>query len=97
MKRSKETSTPMASVRHSAIREKLSGALTKEEAVQLFKSAWWLDMDPEEAAYLQMRQERLCMPFSEYHEGVESLVGRPVYVHELRYPGMLLMEMGRSF
>ena len=56
--------------------------MTKEEAVALYQSKWWEGRTPEEITGFQLFEERLCMPFGEFHEAVEKALGRPVYTHE---------------
>jgi hypothetical protein len=43
---------------------------------------WWRSNDPLEVAKYQVFEDTLLVQFSLYHEGVEKLVGRPVYTHE---------------
>ena len=69
--------------------------LTKEQAVVLANTGWWTKIPSAEAALFQLFEERLCMPFSEFHAGVEKLLGRGVFTHEFAYcdkPGGLRDE-----
>ena len=43
---------------------------------------WWESKDPVEVARYQVFEDTLMTDFSTFHEGVEKLVGRPVYTHE---------------
>lgn len=68
--------------------------LTKEEAVALANHTKWEFINPELRAHLQLRQNRLCMPFSVFHESVEALMGRPVFTIEFADKELLLAEAG---
>ena len=69
--------------------------LTKDEAIKLGESEWWEDVTLEEAAFLQLQQDKLCMPFEKFHEGVERLLARPVWSHEFAMPDALIAEAKR--
>jgi len=56
--------------------------MTKDEAIKFNNSGIWKDMTDRQLAEFQLLQKRLCMPFSEFHRAVESVLGRPVYTHE---------------
>ena len=64
--------------------------MTKENAIALAESKFWEGMTHREIAEFQMCEEKLCMPFSVFHEAVEKTLGRPVYTHEfgLNYQGL---------
>jgi hypothetical protein len=69
--------------------------MTRSQAMALADSHWWEKTTPAEAALFQLFEERLCMPFDRFHEGVEQLLGRPVFTHEFAYssePGGLRDE-----
>ena len=55
----------------------LKGAMQKYEG-----NHWWESKDPVEVAKYQVFEDILMTDFSTFHEGVEKLVGRPVYTHE---------------
>ena len=57
--------------------------MTKEEALAFFESGAWREMSDRERAEFQLFQDRLCMPFDEFHGAVERTLGRPVFSHEL--------------
>lgn len=65
--------------------------LSKSEAIEYFDNKKWEGLDYREIATFQMRQKRLCIPFSVFHEAVEKTLGRPVWTHEfaLNYDGIL--------
>ena len=56
--------------------------MTKEQALELYESKFWLSMNPKEIATFQLFEDLLCMPFSVFHEAVEKTLDRPVYTHE---------------
>ena len=43
---------------------------------------WWNSNDPLYVARYQVFEDILMVPFDRYHEGIEKLLGRPVYTHE---------------
>ena len=43
---------------------------------------WWESKDPVQVAMYQIFEDILMVDFSTYHEGLETIVGRPVYTHE---------------
>jgi hypothetical protein len=56
--------------------------LTRDQAVALSESGWWKSKTPQEIVTFQLFEERLCMPFADFHEAMESAVGRPIWTHE---------------
>jgi hypothetical protein len=58
----------------------------RERALKAMKkygnNRWWRSDDPLEVAKYQVFEDTLLVPFDLYHEGIEKLVGRPVYTHE---------------
>ena len=64
--------------------------LTREEAIAFEEWKKWTL--PERAAF-QLRQDRLCMPFSEFHAAVENALGRPVFTHEFVDSKRLIDEL----
>lgn len=52
--------------------------LTQEEAVKLFDSEEWKTWTPYQRAITQMTQDRLFMPFGEFHRAVEEVLGRGI-------------------
>lgn len=67
--------------------------MTKETAQELFDSKWWESVALARAAWLQLNQKLLCMPFDKFHEAVEFLLGRPVYTHEFAFAEHLKQEV----
>jgi hypothetical protein len=64
--------------------------MTKEKAIALAESKFWEGMTHRQIAEFQICEEKLCMPFSVFHEAVEKTLGRPVYTHEfgLNFQGL---------
>ncbi len=56
--------------------------MTKDQAVQMFDSGWWKQKTSHEIVKFQLYEDRLCMPFSEFHKAVEVVLGRSVWTHE---------------
>ncbi len=56
--------------------------LSKEEAIALYKTNFWENMNDSERAVFQAHQEFLCMPFEVFHKAAEKHLGRPVFTHE---------------
>lgn len=56
--------------------------LSTEQAIAFHDSGTWKAMSANERAVFQMQQDKLCMPFSEFHKAVEETLGRPVWTHE---------------
>jgi hypothetical protein len=57
--------------------------MTKEQAIELANTGWWKDKTAYEIVLFQLFEEKLCMDFSAFHEALERVLGRPVYIHEL--------------
>jgi len=66
--------------------------MTKENAIALAESKFWEGMTHRQIAEFQMCEEKLCMPFSVFHEAVEKTLGRPVYTHEFGLNSMGLKD-----
>jgi len=66
--------------------------MTKKKAIQLAESGWWKDAVPEAIVSFQLFEQRLCMPFDEFHKAVETVLGRPVWTHEFATPEQLQQE-----
>jgi hypothetical protein len=64
--------------------------LTEEQAIEFGKSSAWESMTYEQRAKFQMQQEKLCMPFSVFHEAMEKTLGRGIFTHEfgLNFDGL---------
>lgn len=58
------------------------GEITVEQATELGESKWWEQFTESQAAFFQLHQDKLCMPFDLFHKGIEVLLDRPVWTHE---------------
>lgn len=56
--------------------------VTKEEAIRIHDSKEWKNWSHEKKAGFQIRQKRLCMPFSVFRESVGEVLNRPVWTYE---------------
>ena len=63
----------------------MTDQLTKEQAIEFAKSGAWAYLNDKQRALFQINQEKLCMPFEEFHKSVEITLGRPVWTHEFAY------------
>ena len=72
--------------------------MTKEQAIELSKSKFWMSQTFEERARFQLFEDLLCMPFEVFHEALEKTLGRPVYTHEfgLNRDGLKAELLGES-
>lgn len=72
--------------------------MTKETAVALYESKFWLTMTHRERAEFQLFTDLLCMPFDVFHEAMEKALGRPVFTHEfgLNREGLEAELMGQA-
>ena len=62
-------------------------------AMQKYDEKWWESEDPVQVARYQFFEPVLMSDFSKYHEGLEKLVGRPVWTHEALSKDGLETEM----
>lgn len=71
--------------------------MTTEQAIAFGESGQWKTMSHEQRAALQLHQDKLCMPFSVFHESIEKALGRPVWTHEfgLNRDGLIAELEGR--
>jgi len=67
--------------------------LTEEQAKDFYHSGKWKEMDLNTRAEFQMLQNRICMPFDEFHKSVEARLGRPVWTHEFAFRDRIFDEM----
>lgn len=57
--------------------------ITKEQAILINDSGAWEKLTVEERARFQIVQERLCMPFAEFHSAVSETLDAAVFNHQL--------------
>lgn len=70
--------------------------MTREEALSMVETKWWEDVPLKDAARFQLYEDRLVMPFDLFQNGVQELLGRPVWTHEFastKKPGGLQEEL----
>ncbi len=69
--------------------------LTVDQCKLVAAAHWWekSGWKVEELACFQLYQEKMCLPFSFFHEGMEKLLGRPVWTHEFARPDLLKAEV----
>jgi hypothetical protein len=63
-----------------------------QQAVELAQTHWWESLAVDDAAWLQLNQEFLCMPFDTFADSVGVLLDRPVFTHEFADPKSLIAE-----
>ena len=66
--------------------------MTKEEALAKVATKWWETATTREIVEFQLFEDRLCMPFGDFHGAVEKELGRPVFTHEFAEPARLREE-----
>jgi len=66
--------------------------LTRDEAIALHDSGGWKRWEPRALGAFQLFQDCLCVPFGEFHKGVEVLLGRGVFTHEVALVKELRLE-----
>ena len=57
--------------------------LTKEQAINLYKSKVYENWTDEQVVRLQLFQKKLCVDFNRFHIALNNVLGRPVYTHDL--------------
>lgn len=66
--------------------------LSREEALEILDSEWWIDASYQEIVAFQLFEPRLCMPFDKFHEAVGKVLNRPVWTHEFAFVEQLREE-----
>lgn len=74
----------------------VAAQMTREQAIALSTSNWWIGRPEPEVAEFQLTQHLLAMPFEEFHRVVEVALSRPVFTHEFARPGDLLAELHKE-
>ena len=67
--------------------------LTEEQAKAFYDNKCYEGMSYMDIAKFQIEQERLCVPFSLFHEAIEKALGRPVFTHEFMFADGLRKEL----
>ncbi|TXH43976.1 MAG: hypothetical protein E6Q97_33410 [Desulfurellales bacterium] len=70
--------------------------MTKEDAIAFYEAKKWEQMTLKERALFQLKEPRLCMPFTDFHEAVGKSCGRPVYAHEFANAAALIAEIEKK-
>jgi len=72
--------------------------MTKEQAVALAESHWWIGKSSHDLAMFQLHEPLLCMPFDVFHRAVEEALQRPVFTHEfgLNWEGLKKELLGEA-
>lgn len=66
--------------------------LTREQAIRMAEQEGWKELSEIERFEFQMNQDRLCMPFGEFHRCSEVAMRRPIWTHEFANKGELWRE-----
>jgi len=75
------------------VTRKVTRQLTEDEAITLAESEVWKTWSDGEVAFFQIHQDKLCVPFTRFHEAVEKALGRPVWTHEFAQTDLLKAEL----
>ena len=72
--------------------------ISKQQAIELSKFEFWLNMPPQQIAEFQLFTKRLCLPFDVFHKSLEIALNRPVFTHEfgLNVEGLKNELLGNS-
>jgi len=70
--------------------------LTEKQAIMFAKSNIWKKWNNEQIVRFQLFQRKLCMDFSRFHQALEKVLNRSVYIHELglNYDGIIKEYLG---
>lgn len=52
----------------------------------------WKNWTDDEIVRFQLFQDRLAVPFTEFHRAITAVLGRPVYTHEFAFREQLIKE-----
>ena len=67
--------------------------MTKEEAIKIYETGWWEEIDLKIVVSFQLLSDRICMDFDDFLTGLNEVLGRVVNVHELYTKTKLLDEI----
>jgi hypothetical protein len=59
--------------------------LTKEQAIAFAESGVWKEWTNEQIVRFQLFQDKMCMPFSRFHEAITKVLGREIWTHEFAF------------
>lgn len=66
--------------------------LTTEQAIAFAQSGVWKEWNDEQIVRFQLFQNKLCLSFNRFHGALTTVLGRPVYTHEMAEPENLIKE-----
>lgn len=66
--------------------------LTKEQAIKFADSNLWEKMSYKQIVDFQLFQQKLCMPFSIFHQAMEEMLKHPVFTHSFAFRDNLVEE-----
>lgn len=66
--------------------------VSKEVAIKIYDSGKWKRWTAEQKVKFQLFQDRLCMPFGDFHAAMQEVLGRPVWTHEFAFRDKLIAE-----
>jgi len=72
--------------------EYIARKLSREEAIELYKSAITDSWTSEQIVRFQLFQRRLAVDFTRYHTALQEVLGRQVFTHEIFEEGHLERE-----
>lgn len=72
--------------------------LTREQAIEFGENNVHENWTNEQIVRFQLFQDKMCMPFSRFHEAIEKVLDRPVFTHEfaMNYEGIVLEYLGEK-
>jgi len=72
--------------------------MTSQQAIAFGQSRVWEEWTPEQICRLVLFQKCLPVPFSAFHEAIETCLGRPVFTHEfgMNYVGIVKEFLGEN-
>lgn len=71
--------------------------LTNEQIMQIIENDIWEYWTDEEIVKIQLFQKSLCVPFGKFHQAVENVFNRPVWIHEFADRDSLIAEYKKNF
>jgi hypothetical protein len=80
----------IASENYSKKKEKIIKNILLKTMNKYKNNRWWLSDNIKIIGYYQLKERILLVKFSKFHEGIEKLLGIPVFTHEF---GMFRKEL----
>jgi len=66
--------------------------MTTDEAIAFAKTEWWKGLPADAIVAFQLYEDLLCMDFGDFHEAVETALGRSVWAHEFAFRDKMQAE-----